>query len=248
MARQQHAEECFDVLNSEGVKTGEIVPRKQVHSLGFWHRAVHIWLFDLDSRRVLVQQRANCKDSNAGLFDVSCAGHLCSGENSNAAALSELHEELGLDGIIVKPASEDAKPTEEPEPISDVELAPFSDGNVHLYHICTLKRSAVLHEGKFIDNEVIDAYVGLFSASGVARKRQSDQLFVLQESEVQSVKFLELSDLVQQLREEVCRWSFNLPQSLTFPQQNPSFVRVPQLNSYKKCVFDIIEQFSLSVL
>lgn len=33
-------EEMIDVLDENGVKTGEIVTRKEVHKRGLWHRAI----------------------------------------------------------------------------------------------------------------------------------------------------------------------------------------------------------------
>jgi len=34
------AEEMIDVLNENGVRTGEIVSRTEVHKQGLWHRGV----------------------------------------------------------------------------------------------------------------------------------------------------------------------------------------------------------------
>ena len=33
-------EELLDVLDSNGIKTGEILPRKEVHKKGLWHRII----------------------------------------------------------------------------------------------------------------------------------------------------------------------------------------------------------------
>ena len=34
--------EYIDLLNEDGVKTGEILTRKEVHAKGLWHRAIVI--------------------------------------------------------------------------------------------------------------------------------------------------------------------------------------------------------------
>lgn len=38
--------EYLDILDEEGNKTGEIKPRKEVHSNGYWHKGVHIWIIN----------------------------------------------------------------------------------------------------------------------------------------------------------------------------------------------------------
>lgn len=88
-------EEHFDILNEDGTQAGYFLPRSQVHREGQWHRSVHIWILD-EWERILFQQRAFTKDSNPGLWDVSCAGHISAGQESREAAVRELSEELGL--------------------------------------------------------------------------------------------------------------------------------------------------------
>jgi isopentenyldiphosphate isomerase len=67
-----------------------------VHREGLWHRAVHVWVVTTNGS-VLLQQRAMAKANHPGLWDVSAAGHISSGEDSLQAACRELEEELGLD-------------------------------------------------------------------------------------------------------------------------------------------------------
>ncbi len=89
-------EEQFDVLDENGVPTGEIKPRSTVHKNGDWHKAVHIWIVN-DKNEVLLQKRALNKEFYPDMWDTSCAGHLSTGDTSITGAMRELKEELGLD-------------------------------------------------------------------------------------------------------------------------------------------------------
>lgn len=89
-------QEHFDVLTETGEKTGRTAPRGQVHAEGLFHRAVHTWLYSSSTGELLLQRRAFIKDSWAGYWDISSAGHLSAGQASLAAAERELWEELGL--------------------------------------------------------------------------------------------------------------------------------------------------------
>lgn len=75
--------------------------RGEVHARGLMHRSVHLLLFD-SAERLFVQRRSLAKDTNAGLWDTSAAGHVDAGESPDAAAVRELHEELG---VRVEPAA-----------------------------------------------------------------------------------------------------------------------------------------------
>ena len=33
-------EELIDILDENGIKTGEVAPRSEVHKKGLWHRAI----------------------------------------------------------------------------------------------------------------------------------------------------------------------------------------------------------------
>ena len=39
-------EEMIDVLDENGVKTGEVVTRKEVHKNGLWHRIIVVAIID----------------------------------------------------------------------------------------------------------------------------------------------------------------------------------------------------------
>ncbi len=95
--------ELFDVLDENGRKTGIVKARSQVHRDGDWHRAVNIWVVN-DRNEVLLQRRADHKDSWPGYWDISAGGHIVAGEDSLMAAVQELYEELGL---VVRPGELD---------------------------------------------------------------------------------------------------------------------------------------------
>ena len=90
------AEEYFDVLDENGNKTGKTKLRSEVHRDGDWHKSVHIWILN-DKGDVLLQRRCPTKDSNPNMLDISCAGHLTTGDDSLTGAVRELKEELDFD-------------------------------------------------------------------------------------------------------------------------------------------------------
>lgn len=86
--------EYIDVLNENGVKTGEIVSREEIHLKGLWHRAVAGVIVNSENK-VLMQQRSIEKEKFGGLWDLSVAGHISSGEDPVTAINRELNEEVG---------------------------------------------------------------------------------------------------------------------------------------------------------
>lgn len=121
-------EEQIDILNADGTPAGYSCGRSEVHAKGLWHRTVHIWAFD-NKGRILFQQRSRVKESNPGLFDTSCAGHISAGDTSVNAAVRELREELG-----VHKSSRD------------------------LEYLFESKHASVLNGGSYLDNEYYDVY------------------------------------------------------------------------------------------
>ncbi|TVU27936.1 hypothetical protein EJB05_19439 [Eragrostis curvula] len=89
-------EERLDVLTAAGEKTGVSKPRSEVHRDGDYHRAVHVWIYCESTGELLLQRRADCKDSWPGQWDTSSAGHISAGDSSLFSAQRELHEELGI--------------------------------------------------------------------------------------------------------------------------------------------------------
>lgn len=87
-------EEWFDVVNERDEPVRRAT-RRDVHANGWWHRAVHVLVFDR-AGRVFLQKRSMLKDLSPGLWDSSCSGHLDAGEDYDVAAVRELGEEIGL--------------------------------------------------------------------------------------------------------------------------------------------------------
>lgn len=91
--------ELFDILNESGDKTGQTMPRIEVHRTGALHGSVHIWVIRrrLEGLEVLLQKRAPDKDSYPDCWDAASTGHINAGEDSLSAAAREVGEELGVD-------------------------------------------------------------------------------------------------------------------------------------------------------
>lgn len=91
--------EFFDICNEQGLPTGEIVERTKAHAEDILHRTAHIWVIRRTGSgvEVLLQKRAQGKDSFPGCYDTSSAGHIPAGEEPLQAAQRELREELGIE-------------------------------------------------------------------------------------------------------------------------------------------------------
>ncbi len=86
-------EELIDVLDENGIKTGEILPRKEVHKRGLWHRIIVVAIIN-EKNQILMQQRSEKKDKNPNMWDISVTGHLSTGQDSLTAAAREISEEV----------------------------------------------------------------------------------------------------------------------------------------------------------
>lgn len=93
--------DLIDVLSHSGLRTGEILPRPDIHRLGKYHRAVHLYILN-SSNEVLLQKRALTVDHYPGLFGISVTGHIDAGEFSSATVRREVEEELGIDASGLK--------------------------------------------------------------------------------------------------------------------------------------------------
>lgn len=89
--------ELLDIVNDEGIPTGEIIEREKAHELGILHRTSHVWILRMKNNQlqILLQKRSATKDSYPHCYDISSAGHIPAGVDFIASALRELHEELG---------------------------------------------------------------------------------------------------------------------------------------------------------
>lgn len=88
--------ESWDLYNAEGVFQNRIVQRGDVIPNGFFHRVVHVWIYN-ERKEFLIQKRA----PHLAWFPnrwATTTGSLISGERDLlSAAYREVHEELGLD-------------------------------------------------------------------------------------------------------------------------------------------------------
>lgn len=123
-------EEHLDVLTMTGQKTGITKPRSEVHRVGDYHRTVNAWIFAESTQELLLQRRADFKDSWPGMWDISSAGHISAGDSSLISAQRELQEELGIN--LPKDAFE---------------------------FLFTFVQQNVINDGKFINNEFADVYL-----------------------------------------------------------------------------------------
>jgi 8-oxo-dGTP diphosphatase len=91
--------ELLDVLNVDGEPSGLVRERGMVHERGDYHRTSHVWIVRRMPDRsceLLLQKRSREKDSFAGCYDISSAGHIPAGEDYLPSARRELFEELGI--------------------------------------------------------------------------------------------------------------------------------------------------------
>ena len=91
--------EYLDIVEEDGIPTGETVSRSRAHSEGILHRTAHVWVIRPSEKGydILLQKRSMEKESFPGLYDTSSAGHIPAGEEPVPSALRELKEELGID-------------------------------------------------------------------------------------------------------------------------------------------------------
>lgn len=86
--------ELLDVIDENGVFTGMVATRKEVHEKGLWHRAIIVAIVN-DDNKILIQKRSSKKEKFPGLWDLSVAGHIPAGQDSVSCAAAEIMEEVG---------------------------------------------------------------------------------------------------------------------------------------------------------
>lgn len=94
-------EEFFDIVDDEDQVIGQET-RSTAHRLGLQHRGVHVFLFAPDGK-LLVQKRSRDRAQYPSLLDCSVSEHVKAGESYLEAATRGMKEELGVEGIKVKP-------------------------------------------------------------------------------------------------------------------------------------------------
>lgn len=121
--------EYLDILDEKGNKTGEVKTRQEVHSNGYWHKGVHIWILN-SKKELLVQRRSANKDVYPNKLYISVAGHPVSGEEELHSIKREFEEEIGIELDTRK-----------------------------LEYLFTFSQKVSENEGKFLDNQFYDVYL-----------------------------------------------------------------------------------------
>jgi isopentenyldiphosphate isomerase len=87
--------DLIDVLSAAGLRTGEVLPRAEIHRLGKYHRAVHLYILN-SKNEVLIQRRALGLDHAEGVWTMSMTAHIDAGEFSSETVRREVEEGLGI--------------------------------------------------------------------------------------------------------------------------------------------------------
>jgi isopentenyl-diphosphate delta-isomerase len=94
-------DELLDIVSNEDIVIGQEM-RSTVHQRGLQHRGVHVFLFDADGK-LLVQKRSADRIQSPSMLDCSVSEHVKAGESYLDAAMRGMKEEMGVDGVEVKP-------------------------------------------------------------------------------------------------------------------------------------------------
>ena len=155
------SEDMIDVLDENGVKTGEIVTRSEVHRRGLWHRAIVVAIIN-EKNQILIQKRSATKAKNPNKWDISAAGHISTGQDSLMAATREINEEVSVNlGF-------------------NVEVKEFR-------FMYSFRKQEVFDNG-IIENQFYDFFV-------LRQNGLNENSIRYQESEVQAVKFVNITEL-----------------------------------------------------
>ena len=154
-------EELIDVLDENGIKTGEILPRSEVHKKGLWHRVIVVAIIN-GKNQILMQQRSCRKDKNPGMWDISVAGHISTGQDALSAASREINEEVSVDlGF-------------------NVDIKEFR-------YMFSYRKEEIIRED-YIERQFYDFFI-------YRRNDLKIENIKVQESEVERVKFVDISEL-----------------------------------------------------
>jgi len=82
------------LVNEEDQETG-LMEKLEAHKSGLLHRAISVFIFN-NKNELLLQKRALNKYHSAGLWTNTCCSHPRAGEETKAAAIRRLQEEMGL--------------------------------------------------------------------------------------------------------------------------------------------------------
>ena len=143
------ADELLDIVNDKDMVTHQEL-RSTVHKLGLQHRGAHVFLFTKDGK-MLVQKRSADRASSPSMLDCSVSEHVKAGEGYREAALRGMKEEMGVDGIEIKPLKKfrmnygvnDNEISELYEGIVDpahVKFDPIEIESIHYYDVAELQK------------------------------------------------------------------------------------------------------------
>jgi 8-oxo-dGTP pyrophosphatase MutT (NUDIX family) len=129
-------DELVDIVDAED-RVIATVPRARMRAERLRHRAVFIAVRS-SAGLLLVHRRSAAKDLWPSRWDVAVGGVVAAGEDYDAAAQRELHEEIGVDGV--------------PTPLRS---GRYADDAVDLVATCYV----LVHDGpiEFVDGEVAEA-------------------------------------------------------------------------------------------
>lgn len=91
---EKNMTEMIDIYDADFNLIGK-EERNEAHRKGLWHQAFLCWIVKSNGKLIL-QLRSKDKSTNPNLLDVSCGGHIVSGETVEEG-IRELKEELGID-------------------------------------------------------------------------------------------------------------------------------------------------------
>jgi isopentenyldiphosphate isomerase len=94
-------DELVDVVDEDD-RVIRQAPRQQVRRENLRHRAVYVLVFNRNGQ-LFVHRRTQTKDIFPGYWDVAVGGVLAAGEGYERGARRELREELGIDGVPLRP-------------------------------------------------------------------------------------------------------------------------------------------------
>lgn len=172
-------DECIDILNEDGTKTGKCATKSEIYQKGYWYRSVHIWIIN-DKHELLMQKRNPHKKTFPNLWALSLAGHVLSNETSLESGLRELKEELDID---VKPEQLEFLFTiKREQPYENSVLRVFDDvyllpWNLDVEH--TKVQVEELTDIKYVYYEYLQTILESHDASYVPMTEENERLFAL---------------------------------------------------------------------
>lgn len=162
--------ELINVLDENGIKTGEVLSRDEVHKKGLWHNASGVLIIN-SKHEILLQLRSRQKEKNGGLWDLSASGHIPSSETPEESLIREMEEEIGLN---------------------------VAKNELKLLGI--YKRQELHNNGEFIENEYDYIYILEKDIDTSAIKLQEEEVEQIKFVSIESLsKLLENSEVVKRV-------------------------------------------------